>query len=372
VIAPVRLLIGVGLIGIGLAGLAACFSSQSCTSSPQAGGFPKAPANHSLEAQFKFIAAGVPYEKAAGVASLAELLGSKGVEPLSDPLTLMRFYTAREENVPAAALMYQEACAWRASYSIDSLMYKHGAGEHYAVNGNRLGEPTSWQWRRTVSSVGAKLASQYGFFGRLLAIAPDGGPIAIWRVPDLDGIKRAGLEKVLQDAFLAHMEDLLQAGRSESMKRKKLVRARIIIDANGVGTAVLRHREVFTPLIQMMKKYFPEVSASVSIVRAPWIFSTIFQAVSPLLTPVMKRKVCIIGQSFQSKLQEHSTVPLDCLPSFLGGRAGNCKDELCAALKVPEVLGVASTKSVEEDTCVCIRKVLWDSHKMDVPMCCVR
>merc|ERR1712151_67933 len=111
---------------------------------------------------------------------------------------------------PAAALMYQETCAWRASYGIQELMSTHGTGELYGADGSRTGDPTSWQWCRTARTQHAEVAARYGFFGRLRTCAPDGGPVAIWRVPDLGGIKREGLASLLQDAFVAHIEDLLQ------------------------------------------------------------------------------------------------------------------------------------------------------------------
>jgi len=36
----------------------------------------------------------------------------------------------------------------------------------------------------------------------------------------------------------------------------------------------------------MGKTYFPETTASATIVNAPWVFAKIYSFVSPLLTPV--------------------------------------------------------------------------------------
>jgi hypothetical protein len=39
------------------------------------------------------------------------------------------------------------------------------------------------------------------------------------------------------------------------------------------------------------QQYFPETTASATIVNAPWIFARLFHAVTPLLTPQMRGKV---------------------------------------------------------------------------------
>jgi len=43
------------------------------------------------------------------------------------------------------------------------------------------------------------------------------------------------------EAFVSHLEDVLQSGRDVSLKRRRLVRARLIIDASGIASGMLKH-----------------------------------------------------------------------------------------------------------------------------------
>ncbi len=43
------------------------------------------------------------------------------------------------------------------------------------------------------------------------------------------------------EAFVSHLEDVLQSGRDESLKQRRLVRVRLVIDASGLGIGVLSH-----------------------------------------------------------------------------------------------------------------------------------
>ena len=52
------------------------------------------------------------------------------------------------------------------------------------------------------------------------------------------------------EAFVSHLEDVLQSGRDVSLKRRRLVRARLIIDASGLGLGVLSHIGMFPWLPQ--------------------------------------------------------------------------------------------------------------------------
>lgn len=69
------------------------------------------------------------------------------------------------------------------------------------------------------------------------------------------------------------------------------VRARLVIDGSGLGLGLLRHLKVVTGITSLGKAYFPETTASASIVNAPWFFAKLYAVVSPLLTPLMRKKV---------------------------------------------------------------------------------
>jgi hypothetical protein len=69
------------------------------------------------------------------------------------------------------------------------------------------------------------------------------------------------------------------------------VRARLVIDGTGLGIGLLRYLKVVKGITSLGKAYFPETTASASIVNAPWVFAKLYAVVSPLLTPLMRQKV---------------------------------------------------------------------------------
>ena len=87
----------------------------------------------------------------------------------------------------------------------------------------------------------------------------------------------------------------------------------------------------------MGKSYFPEITASATIVNAPWIFAKIYGVVSPLLTEVMRRKVCILDEKFGPGLEAHCGLRQDDLPEFLGGKVPDSQCPL--PLPVPRGAG---------------------------------
>lgn len=288
------------------------------------------------------VEAGVPSANAESVLQLASAIGASNVEPLSDATTLWRFASAREFDIEAAKDMHVGAVAWRASFSITSVMDAHGCGEAYRDDGCRAtgSRPSAWAWARGTSTREAEIVHRHGFWGRLSVCAPaDRAPVAVWRpgMADVRGYVSEGLLGVMTRGFVAHLEDLLQAGRAQSRRSRKIVRCRLVIDATGLSLSTLRHLPAMMSMTGLGKQYFPEVTASVTVVRAPRSFTFVYNAIEPFLTPVMKRKVCILGENFDEGLRSHAGLERCCLPTFLGGLTPD--SEVCAAAPVPQGLG---------------------------------
>jgi len=284
------------------------------------------------------VQAGVPLEAAAGVAELARRVGAHGPEPMSDPITLWRFWRARECDAAAAERMYRETCAWRADFSIRDVMAAHGIGEEYDTGGARAAPEsvTPWAWRRRVDTAEAAFMQQCGFWGRLQASAPeDGAPIAVWRVGTVDapGYLREEVLDILRVGIVAHLEDLLQGGRVESLRRGRLVRSRLIIDAAGLSAWSLRYLWVFRSIVEVGKPHFPEVFGSFTVVNAPALLASAFRVLEKSLTPGMRQKLCVLGPDFDEGLRRHTGLERSCLPACLGGLAPD--GDLCAAGLVP-------------------------------------
>jgi len=146
------------------------------------------------------ISAGVPPSSAEGVLLLARELGfdiQGRVEPLCDPLTLLRFLNAREGVVVDAALMHRQTCAWREDFGIARVMAAFGTGCEYDTSEGAGGalrgiEAKGWSFRRAPQTETAALAQRVSFFGKLDQADADGAPIVVWRLGafDLAGVAR--------------------------------------------------------------------------------------------------------------------------------------------------------------------------------------
>eukprot|EP00931_Biecheleriopsis_adriatica_P058615 TRINITY_DN34934_c0_g1_i2.p1 TRINITY_DN34934_c0_g1~~TRINITY_DN34934_c0_g1_i2.p1 ORF type:complete len:354 (+),score=46.16 TRINITY_DN34934_c0_g1_i2:40-1101(+) len=288
-------------------------------------------------------AAGVPRACAGDVARLSRSLSlEKGTEPLCDPLTLYRFYLARDCDVVRAADMHRQTVRWREDYRVAKIMAHHGRGEDYADDGSPSFKRgiDRWDWERSPVSLEAELTRRHAFFGRLREPDPmGGGPILVWRVgrADASALITENLLEPFKRALVSHLEDTLQFARAASMKRRRLVYAKVIIDVDGINLSILRQAWVIKNMLAFSIAYYPEVIHSVTIVRSPWVFTSIWRALHPLLDARMRQKFRVLGPDFASELKEHSGLDLSLLPKFLGGEASD--DEVCSAKPVPRGTG---------------------------------
>jgi len=288
------------------------------------------------------VAAGVPSDVAESVARLAAAVDAAGVEPLCDPLTLLRFLRARDGSIDAAASMYIQTKKWRAEYSMGSVMAMHGEGEEYDDSGSpaHLHGEMEWRWRRRSATPESLLTARYAFWGRLSESAVDGAPI-IGRLgqADTQGFFREDLVEILRRALVAHLEDTLQCARVASLRKGRLIRAHAIIDAEGLGLSMLRHVSFVKDSLKFAMSYYPESLSSVTVVRAPPIAAGLWRAISPLLPPGMRGKFRILGEDFEAGLLEHSGIQIAMLPRFLGGEGSD--SDVCATEAVPVGIGAS-------------------------------
>eukprot|EP00435_Cladocopium_sp_Y103_P050698 s1044_g15.t1 len=269
---------------------------------------------------------GVPPNEVQGLAALRSAVATSGMEPLADPLTLLRFYRARNRDVDAAAEMYNTTMAWRSSYSIQELMDAFGTEGHYAANGGRATDPIHWNWVPHPNTLEAELAYRHSFFTRLPPeISPE--PVLIWRAghADYQGIVREDLVDIMIKAFIVHLEDALQASRAASLRKGKLVRARLIVDCDGLGFENIRYIPILKKIITLGKSYYPEVAATVTVVRAPGFSATFYNLVKHLLPKLLQEKISLLGRDFREGLMKHTGLDAKSLPDFLGGDVTDVK-----------------------------------------------
>lgn len=305
-------------------------------------------AAYSLEA---VLAAGVIEEEAELVVALwreisadarryAKRAGST-MGALCEPLMLVRFVRAREKDVAAAATMYRESLEWR-EVRIPLALHELGAfaeGE----------DVETWSWRphgrpEEASSVRGELGLRHGHARRLLDIeTDDGAPVLVWRLGRLDigGAAREGIEDALSMAQVAHLEDSLETVRLASNRAGRLVRARVIVDLKGLRlNSALANFPLVKRMLSVSKRYFPEITASVTCINAPFGFQTIWNLISLLLNDHMRSKVQILGSGDHTHaLQQHVRVAdVERLPKAVGGAASDA--DLAPCLPVPKGAGI--------------------------------
>ncbi len=91
----------------------------------------------------------------------------------------------------------------------------------------------------------------------------------------------------------------------------RLVRCRLIIDAQGISIKAARHYSVVKYLSDLGKANFPELTASITIVRAPKVFTQIWILAEKLMTPTMKKKIRILGNDFVPGIADHAGISMD-------------------------------------------------------------
>lgn len=292
----------------------------------------------------EILAAGVPADQAVDIASLAEVVNAVGIEPCCDPLTLLRFYIAREGNVANAASMYRTFMEWRFDYGIGLVMNLHGRGEHY----DDIISPTRekdlvWRWERSDQvSWEAVVTQQYAFFGKLRKPNPvDAAPILVWRagIADIAALKRENLTDGLQRALLAHLEDAFQTLRAVSAQQQRLIHMHVIIDVEGLGLTFLRHIMNLQPIFDIGFTHLPEMVKTVTLLRAPRLFTQFWRLLQAIVPPATLRKFRVLGADFEEGLKEHTGLEVAQLPKFLGGNVSD--NETCFAKTLPLGVGAA-------------------------------
>lgn len=292
----------------------------------------------------EMIEAGVPAQDAEGVASLAGIVGACGAEPLSDPLTLFRFYVSSQRDVELAAKSYWMSLKWRSEFHLNLVMAMHGAGETYSSDGSpsHLIREAEWHWEQRICSYEAEYAKRYAFWGRLKD-PNGGGPVLLWRagVADIDALHKGNrvLLDPLKRAIAAHLEDCFQESRAASLRNKRLVLSHLVIDAFGLGLVFIQRLEIIKELVEFGLHY-PEAVATVTVIRAPWLVTRLFQMGKVFLPKATQVKFAILGNDFARGLKLHSGLDLSMFPQYLGGQTSN--DVLCSCNHVPDVIKAAA------------------------------
>ncbi|CAE7824726.1 unnamed protein product [Symbiodinium sp. CCMP2592] len=258
----------------------------------------------------RLIAAGLAEDFVAPVAALERFVEDWSFE-LDDPLTLSRFLLGKPENLMEAKDRVTQARDWRARTDLCRIMHEWGVQKDMV-----------WSWEPQTER--AKALAPH-FFGRCIAArTASGGPVIVLRLGefDLEGAVREDMVDDLMDPWIFLIEQAFQDCRSVSLSKRSLVKLSAIVDVDGVSLSWLQHMSVLEQFSRAINRNYPEMAATLTIVRAPVVFSWLWQVSAPLLLEDMtRRKFAILGHDFEAGLVEHARVDLRELPECLRGRS---------------------------------------------------
>ena len=141
-----------------------------------------------------------------------------------------------------------------------------------------------------------------------------------WQLDKLGEIRHSPTFKSCFFKFvdLLSAEDALQASRAASLRKGKLVRARLIVDCDGLGIENMRYLSILKKIITLGKSYYPEVAATVTVIRAPGFSAFFYNLLKPLLPKLLQEKIWLLGRDFREGLMKHTGLDAKSLPRFSG------------------------------------------------------
>eukprot|EP00808_Paulinella_micropora_P022257 g78997.t1 len=104
----------------------------------------------------------------------------------------------------------------------------------------------------------------------------------------------------------------------ESIKQGKVVRAIQIADAADMGYALLRSLPYLQPAIEANQQHYPEMYSHVLVIRAPWIFPTVWSVMKSFLAPGFQARVQTVPAENQRSML-HEIIGKADVPQRLGG-----------------------------------------------------
>ena len=229
------------------------------------------------------------------VAAEPLLAASAARDHLTDDANLLRFLRARDLDHVKAKAMWRAHLEWRAASGIDAA----------------VAEPDEPMRR---------FMAKWWPEGELRGTDYEGLPVDLLRlgVADLFRVdKLAGRDRLVEFAA-THNEHTFARLRELSERTGRLETSNsIIMDLHGLGRRHFRAVPAFAALTKMAEPNYPERVAHIFVVRAPWIFHSLYALIKPLLNEGTRNKVMILGEDFLPTLLKY--MPLETVPTFLHG-----------------------------------------------------
>jgi phosphatidylinositol/phosphatidylcholine transfer protein len=215
---------------------------------------------------------------------------------LDDP-TLMRFLVARKYEVSAAEKQLRAHIAWRSSVGVsaDSVL--------------ECLPPKSDIVRKLIPH------SFYGY-------DKEGHPLYIERTGEVDVPLLINLvtDKENLQNHIYGFEHQLRRMRVQTKKLNKPISSAVqISDLTGFGVRHAKGLSLLKHFIEIDAANYPETLSKAFVINAPWYYSVMWKIIRPLVDPVTRQKVHVLGSNFKEVLLQH--IDADQLPIEYGGSA---------------------------------------------------
>ena len=200
------------------------------------------------------------------------------------------FRSGKPDNLIEAKERVTQARAWRAQADLDRIMREWGVLSEDFPDIPTIPTIPTWTWEPQTDR--AKALAPH-FFGRCLKTArtAQGGPVIFLRLGafDLEGAVRESLVDDVLDPWIFMVEQAFQSCRAVSLSKRSLIKMCAIVDVDGVSFSWLQHMAVLQKFSAAINRNYPEMAATLTIVRAPAVFSWLWQLSAPLLLEEMTR-----------------------------------------------------------------------------------
>ncbi|XP_072033750.1 SEC14-like protein 2 isoform X2 [Amphiura filiformis] len=223
-------------------------------------------------------------------ANLKDVLG-----PKHDDYYLTRFLRARNFDLAKSEEMLRNCLIWREKMKIDTIQQDFKLPE---------------------------VADKYWAGGVLDGYDKDDCPV--WLVP-IGNFDPKGLLHSMKHGDLIKVNLLVLEYQYEQFAirtkeiGKQIGQLTLIVDLENLG---LQHLwkpgiELFTKVLMIMEKNYPDTLRRILVVRAPAIFPVAYTLIKPFLQEYTRRKLKVLGSNWRDVLRQH--VDKDILPEYWGG-----------------------------------------------------
>ncbi|KAJ3222959.1 cytosolic factor, phosphatidylinositol/phosphatidylcholine transfer protein [Clydaea vesicula] len=218
-----------------------------------------------------------------------------------DDNLLLRFLRARKFNLEDTKVMFENYHNWRCEFGVDKLISEFEFPEYPVVK---------------------KYYPRYYHKCDKL-----GRPVYYELVGEIDVtqlFKVTTVERMIQNHVLEY-EKLVNYRLPACSKKvgRYLEQSTTILDLKGVSISSFSSvYNIVKQISAISSNYYPEMMGKMYIINSPFLFTTVWALVKPLLDEVTVNKIHILGYSFKDKLLE--SIDAENLPKVYGG---NCECE---------------------------------------------